>query len=370
MDSNISVARRLHLALLAGASLALGWAALSVLFGTSTAQASETAPPQDPAHGSSLLSTVTGTVADVVAPVENVVTQTVGTVTDLVAPSPADTAAPNPVPEESAPSPVPDTAVSDAGAVAADAGAAVSSTAPAAAPVVASVADAASAVTTQVVHTVVDPVIDGLQAHPVTAVTAPVIDTTRGLPVVGGVLDGLGILPLLSTTTGGVDEIVGTVGGTVGAVIGGTTSVLSPPIVPITPLVPTAPAGDQGTDPPSATSPRGTTLPTLSMGYLAATGTSSAAEGAATGSHPNVPSPRTSGGAGSPTGPSGPQPWNQGREDVGTAGASNASAGSSPLFFVATRSASGPSLAPGVSAGVHDDDLPSSPVFGTDVSPD
>lgn len=338
--------------LLIGASTALGAAALSVALSASPASADDGSGGLLGAVGSTVnqvTDTVDEVVNTVVAPTVEQVTETVAPVTQVVtdvAPAPA---------------------------------AEVVTTTTATVSEVVSTADSTVGGT---VDTAGDVVTDVAGSGVVGDVVTPVVETVQTVPVVGDVVHTVGLDELISGVTDAVGSAL--------PVIVGTLPPISPviPVIPVTSGVPTAPGGDTAIPIPGI-------VPAEPLSAEAADGATAVVAGILSADPSPAPSSsRTapSGGAatlfdatatgavsvavaaaqGAPSGP---------RGDDDLAGVLGASTGSS-------SSASGNSGAGGANAAtadggklfaapllldrrtVVDDDLPGTPVFGTDVSPD
>ena len=208
---------RLRTGVLWGGFGVLAWAVLTLFAGGDAAHAEES--NENPLGR--LVSQVTETVTTPVAAV----------VTDVVAP--VVTAAVAPV-QQAAP----------------QAAAAVTQTVqqipvvgPAAASVVQNSAGAVVSVTT--------PVTGLLQNDPLTQIAAPVLDAVVGVPVVGDLVDGLGVPDLIDDTLGLADDVVGVVGGVVSDTVSPVLEGMDPP-TPAAPGSPTPPPGSV-TDPGAGT---------------------------------------------------------------------------------------------------------------------
>lgn len=335
--------------LLIGASTALGAAALSVALSASPASADDGSGGLLGAVGSTV-NQVTDTVDEVV---NTVVSPTVEHVTETVAPV-------TQVVTDVAPAPVAEVVTTTTATVSA-------------------VVTTADSTVGGTVDTVGDVVTDVAGSGVVGDVVTPVVETVQTIPVVGDVVHTVGLDELISGVTDAVDSAL--------PVIVGTLPPISP-VIPATPGVPTAPGGDTATPIPGI-------VPAEPLSAEAADGATAVVAGILSADPSPAPSSsRTapSGGAatlfdatttgavsvavtaahGAPSTPPG---------DDDLAGVLGASTGSG-------SSASGNSGAGGANAAttdsgtlfaapllldrrnVVDDDLPGTPVFGTDVSPD
>lgn len=229
---------------------------------------------------------------------------------------------------------------------------------PAAAPVVTAVADTAQAVAT--------PVTDILTDSPVAQITDPILDAVTGLPVVGGLVDDLGVTGVVRDVVGVVDEATGLIGD-----IGAGTL---PPVLEA--LEPTTPGAA-----PSTPSTPSVAIPAPAV---------SAASGAAASAGPT--SALSTAAASSSGDATAPPPAAFVNDDANPAGlpadGTPAAPGAPPGTPVSPTSSAAPSGASpyaharlsdsGVpplrawerAAGASDDALPASPVADTDVSPD
>jgi len=221
---------------------------------------------------------------------------------------------------------------------------------PATAPVVQAVSHTAQGV--------VAPVTDLLTDAPVTQITDPILDAVTGLPIVGGLVDDLGVRGL-------VDDVVGVVDDTAG-VIGGVTEETVPPILEA--LDPALPGTGSPFEP-------GTPDGVLAAHYLVTTGASGAPGASDSGSSPALSAQPVA-------------PAEASAVVVGERGAPESGPGAPPGGPVAPTSSAGSggvsssaharlsdTVAPPLHAweragGASDDALPSSPVADTDVSPD
>lgn len=328
--TSVVARRRIPKALAWGSFGVLAWAAFTVLVGGGSAQADDTS--DGPLDGlTSLVSTTVDEATSVVTPI----------VSDVVTPVVQTVIAPVTRPAPAVVEKVTETVVS------------VPVVGPAVEPVVTPVTRAAA----DTVTVVTESVADLLQADTVSSVTDPVLGVVSDVPVVGDLLDDLGV-------TGAVDDVAGIVDDTTG-LIGDTVDGVVPPIVDA--VVPGGPSTQETTPPlPTGTAPADRPLTALrvapaSVGapasppdrlpFIAATTLISASP--ATGAPDSGDTPAH-------TPPASPSPSSSVGHGAGspTDGARLSDASSGLLH--AWKQASGAS----------DDELPSSPVTATDVSPD
>jgi len=337
--------------LLVGVSTALGAAALSVALSASPASADDGSGGLLGTIGSTV-NQVTDTVDDVVG---TVVSPTVEHVTETVAPV-------TEVVTDVAPAPVAEVVTTTTDTV--------SST-------VSEVVDTANTTVGGTVGTAGDAVTDIAGSGVVGGVVTPVVETVQSVPVVGDVVHAVGLDDLISGVTDAVDAALPVIVGTL------------PPISPVIPAIPgisTDPGGE-------ATTPIVDALPLEPLPVEAAADSAVTVPGApSTGPSPVSSSPRTA--------PSGPVATLFAAATGGDASATLASA-QNALQALPTdvhvdlgastgsgSSASGNSGAGGANAAttdggklfaapllldrrnVVDDDLPGTPVFDTDISPD
>lgn len=310
---------------------ALAWAAITVLTGGSSAHADDQSDPSLLDGVGSLVSQTVTAVGDTVTAVtQPVVTEIVApVVTQVVAPVVTEVVAPV---QEAVPPVVENVS---------DTVAAVPVVGPATAPVVEAVADTA--------HDVVAPVTDLLQDAPVSQIVAPVQAVLHGIPVVGALVDQLGVNTLLTGVVGVLDDTTALVGGVVENTV--------PPVLEA--LVPARPhAVDGQSIPPVVSSASATPLPAALQGTALP---AHAQQPGAASVAPDTSAPDADGGPVLPA--SGHSP----AAPVSSAGSGGASAlshartsdvGFSPLRAVERTS------------GASDDVLPTSLVADTDVSPD
>lgn len=309
----------------------LAWAALSVLFGGGSAQASE----KDDAPLGGLTSLVSETVSSVTAPVTPVVEKVVAPVVAEVV-APVQRAVPATVSAVTQPV----------------------EHAPVVAPVVKTV--------TETAPRVVAPVTQIVTSSPASKVTAPVLDTVAELPVAGELLTDLGVIAT-------VDTVVDTVDGTAGLIGGLVHDVVPPTIGALTPTNPTLPSdeipgGEEGQEVvtaiaavqhPSARS-EATRTPDLALHSVDRSFSAAAA--------PPVTSAASSENR-RHTGASGHLPGFP--EAPAPASSVAGSGGSSCSPPARVHDAHGSRSLEGSTASPHsDEDLPPYPVADTDVSPD
>ncbi|MFB4349899.1 hypothetical protein [Microbacterium sp. CR_7] len=192
-------------AVLWGGVGAVAWAAITILTGGSSAHADEQSDAPLLDSVSSLVSQTVSTVGSTVTAVtQPVVTEVVApVVTEVVAPVVTEVVAP--VVEHVA-APVPQAAPAVVETVT-ETVAAVPVAGPATAPVVETIADTAQAA--------VAPVTDLLQQTPLSQIVRPVQDAVSALPIVGSLVDDLGVDTLITDVVGVVDETTAVVGGVV-----------------------------------------------------------------------------------------------------------------------------------------------------------
>lgn len=342
MDESVNGSpRRVGRILLLAAGVGLLWAGISVLTSTSSAHADD-----DDRGGliglvggvsgaaSDLVGATTGAVGDIlppVAPVTDAASQTVSTVTTTV----SDTVAyvPDVVPE-------------------------------------------LQPVVEPVVTEIVQPVVTEIVQPVVTDVVQPVVDGVGGIvepvPVVSdvvGAIDLPSVVGVVSDVVGAVPGVVGSVDDTVGTVIGtpGHPTSGGVPSVPI-------PGTDQVSEPGASPHPTQEAATAALVAALAATvdarHASVAGAGGAAFATPSAAAPaRSLDLFGAPPLPGHSVPW----ESSAPSGSSSSGASSGSLSFAlgwVGSSAWSASAGSAVAPRDGDDDLPSSPVFDTDISPD
>lgn len=312
---------------------------LAVLFAGGSAHADE----QEDGPLDGLTTLVSETVSTVTTPVAPVVTQVVApVVTQVVAP--VQQAVPAVVAAVTQP-------VTSAPVVG-----------PAVAPVVNAVTETAAAV--------VAPVTDTLTGAPVSQITDPVLEAVSGIPVVGGLASDLGLISAVGDVVGVVDDTT--------ALLGNVTNGTVPPVLEaIDPTNP--PTAQEPTQEPGEVSGVIVEHAVVTDAVLATEHAAAAQSGTATSGSTAVSPPSTVRSAiesttaaldhttpvpaGSP--PGGP---------LGTAVPASSSAGSgggsgTSLARLSDANAS-PLRAGERTSGASDDEVPSSPVADTDVSPD
>ena len=357
MDVTASTGHRLRVGLFSGACLALGWAALSVLLGSSPAHADDSGGLLDGAGGllgdasSAVASTVSGTASAVATTVDAVIAPVQNSV-EALSPAASDGVGVAPG------------VVQDAGSSLVDA---VASTPAVPDQVADVVTDLGSTVSTAVPDALA-PVSTVLASSPVSSLTAPVTASLASVPVVGGATTELGVPALIDRVGGAVDGVTGSLA----PVLGGLSPAIPPGVPPTDPGDASAPVAS-GTGPLASAS----TVPPPTTAVVAASsagppvraidGSAGVARNAlgASGPPPSASSPPSA-----PTAPNAPDPW---ATPAGT-GTSSSSAGtgggSAPWFAtISALTASAPHLSV-PAGGAADDALPASPVFATDVSPD
>jgi hypothetical protein len=318
---------------------ALAWAALTVLTGGGSAHADEQhdSPLLDGVTSlvSNTVSTVGDTVTAVTAPLTPVVTQVVApVVTQVVAP--VQQAAP--VVVETGTSTVAEVPV----------------VGPATAPVVAAVTDTAQAV--------VEPVTDLLQDAPVSQIVQPIQDAVATLPIVGSLLQDLGVITLLDNVVGIVDDTTSLVGGVVDQTVPPVLEALDPTTPAVTPidLVPDASTSAPALTADSAVSDVSepaipATTSSVVRAFPLAQATSALDEPATTSPASEDPASPFSGLPGAPAAPS----------------SSAASGGGSAVSHARLSDVNlTPLRAWERTSGASDDVLPTSLIADTDVSPD
>lgn len=225
---------------------------------------------------------------------------------------------------------------------------------PAAAPVVIAVADTAQAVTT--------PVTDLLTDSPVAQITDPILDAVTGLPVVGGLVDDLGVSGVVRDVVGVVDDATGLIGGVASETLPPALEALDP-VTPDTDVVPSTPPSPAVTDAASTAS----TIVTSGKGAenapaaLARTSIGASVPPPVVGLNDDA-TPADLPADGAPGAPPG----------TPASPTSSAGPGGASSYAHARLSDSGvpPLRAWERAAGASDDALPASPVADTDVSPD
>ncbi|MDQ1205131.1 hypothetical protein [Microbacterium sp. SORGH_AS_0862] len=343
MDESVNGSpRRVGRILLLAAGVGLLWAGVSVLTSTSSAHADD-----DDRGGliglvggvtgaaSDLVGATTGAVGDIlppVAPVTDAASQTVSTVTTAV----SDTVAyvPEVVPE-------------------------------------------LQPVVEPVVTEIVQPVVTEIVQPVVTDVVQPVVDGVGGIvepvPVVSdvvGAIDLPSVVGVVSDVVGAVPGVVGSVDDTVGTVIGTPGQPTNGGVVPSVPI----PGTDQVSEPGASPHPTQEAATAALVAALTATvdarHASVAGAGGAAFATPSAAAPaRSLDLFGAPPLPGHSAPW----EGSAPSGSSSSGSSSGPLSFAlgwVNGSAWPGSAGSAVAPRDGDDDLPSSPVFDTDVAPD
>jgi len=318
----------------------LAWAAFALFTGGGAAHADDGDGPLD-----GLTGLVSNTVSAVTAPVTPVVTQVV---------APVVTAVTTPV-QQAAPAVV--TTVTQTVAQ-------VPVVGPATAPVVKTVTDTAQAV--------VQPVVDVVKSSPVSQVTQPVIDIVTGLPIVGELVDDLGVPRVIDDVVGIVDDTTDVVGGVVDGTVPPVLEALEPqgPGIPGIPGVPGLPILSGSAGDASA----------LPGGYASSAVPAGGSQLAASRS-PGLDGARygfgSSAAAGGPEGPGSraPSPADDpASAPLGAPVTPSSSAGSGGGSTAATARISDDGVPPlraeKRDPGAPDDALPASAVADTDVSPD
>ncbi|SFR57542.1 hypothetical protein SAMN04488591_2119 [Microbacterium azadirachtae] len=338
-------------AAIAGGLLAVGWVALSIAFGSGSAQAAETAPPPPPTLLGTLQSTV-GAVQDTIAAAPVTVQSTVTAVQQTVAetlPDPVAVVAPEPAP-------VADAAPAD---VAAPRTSVVAPIVEAAVPLLRSVDQTAGVAVDTVTGTVGGTV--GVIAPALTPVLSPVDAVLHRVPVT---LDTVtSALPALAVS---LDDTVGTVGGTVRDATG---LIPVPITVPSGPAIPSLPGGGPSSGPstppgaPAPVSAAGTTLPATEATTRLAPAPDAVSETAQQSASPGSTSPL------SPAHHPGGSP----ASELDIPGAGSAAGGSAVdvrLLGTVSSLSAGDRLLTVRSGSAGDDRLPASPVADHDSSPD
>jgi len=341
---------------------AIAWAAITILTGGSSASADDGSNDSLLDGVSSIVSetvssvedTVTSVTSPIVAPVEPVVTEVVQpVVTQVVEPvvtevvEPVVTHVVEPV-QQVAPPVVEHVAETIAQ---------VPVVGPATSPIVDAATDTAGAVIT--------PVTDLLDGSPVAEIVAPVQDLIAELPIVGDLVDDLGVPPV-------IDDVVGVIDATtpsVGTVVENT---LPPVLEAITPARP----GSSGSDPdpgPLGTAPLGTVSPLADEPTRGHFSTSAVRQPVIPSAGSDLP-PTVSVAASEVNEPAADVEESPSAPPAGAPSAPTSSAGSSGAssFTPARLSDAGVSAFRTVerTCGASDDVLPTSLVADTDVSPD
>jgi hypothetical protein len=338
VDGIVSSGRRLRASLLGGACLALGWAALSVILGSSAAHADD---------GSGLLDGAAGLLSDTGSSAVSVVDSTLRAATGI------DPAAPTAEPDAA---PVATNLVGSAASAIAETAQPVADVVPpdpAASPSE-GVADTVGIVAHDVPDALAS-VSTGLGSGELAAVTTPVVDVVTALPVVGDVIAPLGVGSAIGGLVGTIDDLTGSLAPIVG-IDPGTGPTHSPAASPPSsgPVAVAADPSVAGSAPPGAASRwqsgRGSSIMALPRAALLSTADSP---------------------PGSPKGPDPvlPAPW-AAPVGTGSSPSAGAAAGAPAWFAACPASFVFPSPADAPTGAADDDALPPSPVFPTDVSPD
>lgn len=341
---------------------AIAWATITILTGGSSASADDGSNDSLLDGVSSIVSetvssvedTVTSVTSPIVAPVEPVVTEVVQpVVTQVVQPvvtevvEPVVTHVVEPV-QQVAPPVVEHVAETIAQ---------VPVVGPAASPIVDAATDTAGAVIT--------PVTDLLDGSPVAEIVAPVQDLIAELPIVGELVDDLGVPPVIDDVVGVIDATTPTVGTVV-------ENTLPPVLEAITPARP----GSSGSDPdpgPIGTAPLGTVSPLADEPTRVHFSTSAVRQPVIPSAGSDLP-PTVSVAASDVNEPAADVEESPSAPPAGAPSAPTSSAGSSGAssFTPARLSDAGVSAFRTVerTSGASDDVLPTSLVADTDVSPD
>ncbi|APH46474.1 hypothetical protein BMW26_17140 [Microbacterium sp. 1.5R] len=341
---------------------AIAWATITILTGGSSASADDGSNDSLLDGVSSIVSetvssvedTVTSVTSPIVAPVEPVVTEVVQpVVTQVVEPvvtevvEPVVTHVVEPV-QQVAPPVVEHVAETIAQ---------VPVVGPAASPII----DAA----TDTTGTVITPVTDLLDGSPVAEIVAPVQDLITELPIVGELVDDLGVPPVIDDVVGVIDATTPTVGTVV-------ENTLPPVLEAITPARP----GSSGSDPdpgPLETAPLGTVSPLADEPTRGHFSTSASRQPVIPSAGSDLP-PTVSVAASEVNEPAADVEESPSAPPAGAPSAPTSSAGSSGAssFTPARLSDAGVSAFRTVerTSGASDDVLPTSLVADTDVSPD
>lgn len=341
---------------------AIAWATITILTGGSSASADDGSNDSLLDGVSSIVSetvssvedTVTSVTSPIVAPVEPVVTEVVQpVVTQVVEPvvtevvEPVVTHVVEPV-QQVAPPVVEHVAETIAQ---------VPVVGPAASPIIDAATDTTGAVIT--------PVTDLLDGSPVAEIVAPVQDLITELPIVGELVDDLGVPPVIDDVVGVIDATTPTVGTVV-------ENTLPPVLEAITPARP----GSSGSDPdpgPIGTAPLGTVSPLADGPTRGHFSTSAVRQPVIPSAGSDLP-PTVSVAASEVHEPAADVEESPSAPPAGAPSAPTSSAGSSGAssFTPARLSDAGVSAFRTVerTCGASDDVLPTSLVADTDVSPD
>jgi hypothetical protein len=356
---------------LLGAAVSAGWLTISLISGAQGASADDRGGDGPLGAVGSLLGGVSQTtdavgdavgevVHSAVAPVDAVVQA----VTPAAAPAPVPAPAPAPVPAAPAPAPAPAPAA-----------------APAPAPVN-GVLDGVEGTAVTLVGTVGDTLTEIASSRIVGSATDPIVDGVDGLlgaaPVTGDLLGDDLLGSILKPVTGAIDDTLRDVVGSVGALPGGGAL----PTIPGIPGIPAAPGTGLGAPASgmlggplhlgqgglghAAAAAKASTHPTATRQFSDAGDRTAAGAGSSPG-EATAAAPVT-GDEGAPTSaPGAPLSALGGTGSAGATGSGGAT-GSAASDAIFDADALGASAALVLNA--IDDDLPSSPVFGTDTTPD
>lgn len=334
-------------AAIAGGLLAVGWVALSIAFGSGSAQAAETAPPPPPSLLGTLQSTV-GAVQDTIAAAPVTVQSTVTAVPQTVAetlPEPVPAVAPEPAP-------VADAAPAD---VAAPRTSVVAPVVEATVPLLRSVDQTAEAAVGTVTGTV------GAVAPALTPALSPVDAVLHRVPVT---LDTVtSALPALAVS---LDDTVGTVGGTVRDATGLIPVVIT---VPSGPVIPSLPGGGPSSGP---STPPGAPALVAAAGTVVSATEATTRVAAAPDEVSETAQQSASSGSTSPLSPA-HHPGGSPASELGIPGTGSAAGGGAVdvrLLGTVSSLSAGDRLLTVRTGSAGDDRLPASPVADNDSSPD
>ena len=353
VDSEPRQGRWSRLLLLAG-GVGLAWCALSVLGQSSAASASENDDPSGLLGTiSSTLQQTTSAVSGVIDAVEPVVIEVVHTVA-----SPAPAPAPAPAPPQAPPVAAP-TVHSAVQGVVQSVGNAATSTVSGVTVTLATALDGTAGTVDAVTGVVAETTTGVLSGLSLTETVAPVLETVHGLPVVGMLVDRLGLGETLGAVVTTADELLATLTGTTTAIVGAPGQSGNGVLIPLPGLLPptneaaaAAPATSVGGAAPSLTTQQALTFGGLFAGALVAGAVVPFASASGTGSG------RWGGSPLAPFAPSSPS--------LIMAGMTAAAALWAALVeFSWFARPGGHGL-----LSLSDDALPGAPVFATDVAPD
>lgn len=317
-----------------GAIGVLAWATLTVLLAGGSAHADE----QEDGPLDGLTSLVSNTVSAVTAPVAPIVTQVVApVVTQVVAPV-----------QQAVPAVV--TTVTQPGVNAPVVG-------PAVTPVVHAVTETATAVVT--------PVTDALTDSPVSQITDPILDTVAGIPVVGGLVSDLGLISA-------ADDVVGVVDDTT-ALLGNVANETVPPVLEaLDPTTSTTPEPGEGSG--SVAEPVVKTNLIITTENTAATPPASPTPASSAGSPSPIALSTTIGATravdDTTPAPTGPPSGSPPGATVPASSSAGSGGGNGAAHARLSDVNPSPLRAGERTSAASDDELPSSPVADTDVSPD